>query len=489
MAETSIVLSTVTGRYTHTAFGLRWLLANLGPLRERATLREFHLQHPPMEIAERLLAENPAILGLGVYIWNVSVITQVAQAIKGVRPDIVLVLGGPEISHEYENTPLYDAADYIVCGEGEIAFRQLCEAILEGRPPAQKMIQAERLDVTQLHLPYDAYTEDDVTRRLVYVEASRGCPFRCEFCLSSLDPQVRDFPLEPFLDALKTLLARGVRNLLFVDRTFNLKTDRADAILRFLLEHWREGVRVHFEIVPDRLNEVLLRRMAEFPPEGLHLEVGVQTFTPLVLENISRRQDKQKTLETIRFLREQTGVLLHADLVAGLPGESWETFAASFDQLLALRPHEIQVGILKRLKGAPIARHIPEHRMVFSAQAPYEILQTDRLEFSQMQRIKRFARYFDLFYNSGNFPASLPRLFQSRPSAFDAFMAFSDHLWNTTGRTHEFPLAQLARHLHGFLILSGTDSPAVLAETIKNDFHHLPGRKDKLSFLNNTGSG
>lgn len=483
MSETPIVLSTVTGRYTHAAFGLRWLYANLGALKEKTVLREFHLQQPPMEIAERLLSDNPRILGLGVYIWNVNIITQVAQTIKGVRPDITLVLGGPEISFECENTPIFETADYIVCGEGETAFAQLAEAILEDRSPAQKLIQANRLDVTQLHLPYDAYTDVDVTRRLVYVEASRGCPFRCEFCLSSLDPHVRDFPLEPFLDALKTLIERGVRNILFVDRTFNLKTERADAILRFLLEHWREGLRVHFEIVPDRLNETLLWRMAEFPPEGLHLEVGVQTFTPEVLENISRRQDNRKTMETIGFLREHTGVLLHADLVAGLPGESWESFGASFDQLLALHPHEIQVGILKRLKGAPIARHIPGFHMVFSPQPLYDILQTDRLDFTQMQRIKRFARYFDLYYNSGNFPTSLPLLWQTRSSAFEAGMAFTDYLWDTTGRTHEFPLAQLARHLYDFLIQSAAADPAAIAETIKSDFHHIPGRKDKLSFL------
>lgn len=279
MGNPSIVLTTITARYSHTAFGLRWLWANLGPLRDQALIREFHLKQPPLEIVERLLAENPKIIGFGVYIWNVTEILQVVQTIKGVRPEITLVIGGPEVSYEYEGTELFETADYLIRGEGEIAFARLVEAILNGHAPSEKVIHAGQPELGQLNLPYDAYTDVDLGR-LIYVEASRGCPFRCEFCLSSLEPCVREFPLEPFLEALRRLIERGARNILFVDRTFNLKQSRVEAILRFLQAHWREGLRVHFEIVPDLLNEAALSLIAEFPPGGLHLEVGVQTFNP-----------------------------------------------------------------------------------------------------------------------------------------------------------------------------------------------------------------
>ena len=249
-----------------------------------------------------------------------------------------------------------------------------------------------------------------------------------------------------------------------------------DAILDFFLGHWRDGMSVHFEIVPDRLTEHMLRRIAELPPSGLHLEVGVQSLNAESLAAIGRRQDVEKTLENIRFLREETGALVHVDLVVGLPEETWETFAAGFDRLAALRPHELQVGILKRLKGTSIGRH----PIVFAKHPPYEVLQNKHLDFEQVQRLKRFARYFDLFYNSGNFPESMVLLWRARESAFDAFMAFSDGLWTATRRTHEFPLSQLARHLGSFLVEAGAGEPQEVAETIRRDYHRLPGRKERL---------
>jgi hypothetical protein len=475
-----IVLTTITARYTHTAFGLRWLWANLGDLRERAVIREFHLQQPPLLVAEALVEGNPRIIAAGAYIWNVGPLTQVLQAIKGVRPDITLIIGGPEASFEYESTPLFAAADYLVRGEGELAFAALAREILENRPPADKVISAPAPDLSVLASPYAAYTETDLAKRILYVEASRGCPFRCEFCMSSLEPRVREFPLDGFLDEMHRMIERGARNFTFVDRTFNLRPERVHAILNFFQEQWRDGMRLHFEIVPDLLGPDLLAHIADFPPGGLHLEVGVQTFNPEAQTAISRRQNLTKSIENLAFLRSRTGALLHADLVAGLPGETWESFAAGFDQLVALEPHEIQVGILKRLKGASIARHEQPYALVFAAHAPYEILQTRDLSFEQLQRIKRFARFFDLYYNSGNFPESLRLLWRARISAFDAFMALSDALWAETRRTHEFPLARLARHLGQFLAAAGADSTETIAAALEADYHRVPGRKEKL---------
>jgi radical SAM superfamily enzyme YgiQ (UPF0313 family) len=271
--------------------------------------------------------------------------------------------------------------------------------------------------------------------------------------------------------------------LKFVDRTFNLQHERVETILGFFRQHWRDGLQVHLEIVPDRLTRRTLQLLAEFPPGGLRLEVGVQTLNPEVMATISRRQDIERTMENLRFLRAQTGALIHADLVVGLPGESWESVAAGFDGLIALQPHELQVGILKRLKGAAISRHAGPHQMAFAQHPPYEILQTDRLDFTQMQRLKRFARYFDLYYNSGNFPRSMSLLWRTRLSAFDAFMGLCDALWSATARTHELPLVDLARHLHGFLMKAGVDSRDDIDAAVKQDFHRIPGRKDRLDFL------
>jgi len=482
MNNSSIILATVNARYSHAAFGLRWLWANMGPLRERTMIREFVLGQPPLVIAEALLAANPRLVGFGVYIWNVTAITQIVQILKAVRPDLIVVVGGPEVSYEYENTPLFASADYLIQGEADAAFGHLAEDIIEGRPPSKKVIAAEVPDLTALESPYPAYTEEDLTRRLTYVEASRGCPFRCAFCMSSLAPKVREFPLEPFLDDMTRLIERGARRFKFVDRTFNLDEQRVETILQFFLDHWQDGMGVHFEIVPDRLSENTLEWIARFPPGGLRLEAGVQTFNSESQTAIARRQDLDKTLDNLRFLREHTHALIHADLLVGLPAESWESFAAGFDRLIEIGPQEMQIGILKRLKGAPITQQAAEHDLVFTEHPPYEILQTDRLDFAQVQRLKRFARYFDIYYNSGNFPRSLPLLWRARPSAFDAFMALSDKFWAATGRTHQLSLERQTRHLYQFLVTAGVDSARTIADTLTQDFHRLPGRKEKLSF-------
>lgn len=478
MHPTAILLATANARYTHPAFGLRWLWANLGPLRAHAEIREYTLSQPPLDIAEDLLRLSPRIIGLSVHIWNVGLLTEVAQVVKAVSPETVLVLGGPEVSYEYEGTPIFAAADYLICGEGEIAFAALANELLDGRTPPDKVIAAEPPDLDSLVLPYDAYSNEDLARRLTYVEASRGCPFGCEFCLSSLDARVREFPLEPFLEALTDLIERGARRIKFVDRTFNLRPERVEAILDFFKCHWRDGMVVHFEILPDRLSGRMLEQIAAFPQEHLHLEVGVQSLNPASLEAIGRRQDIEKTLANVCFLREQTGALLHADLVLGLPFETWETLAHAFNELVALRPHELQIGILKRLKGASIRRH----PIRFAAAPPYEVLQTENLSFEQLQRLKRFARYFDLYYNSGNFPRTLPLLWRARASAFDAFMALSDALWTETGRTHEFPLTDLIYRLYRFLIDAHVEEPNRIAEVLDSDYHRLPGRKERLEF-------
>ena len=213
-----IVLATLNARYSHTSFGLRCLLANLGPYRDAAILREFTIGQPTLQIVEQLLADAPSVIGFGVYIWNVAEVTAVLELLRALRPDIRLVIGGPEVSYEYEHTDIYRLADHLITGEGDVAFRELVAELAAGRTPA-KVIRAAPPDIAALQLPYDEYTDADLRGRLLYVEASRGCAFQCEFCLSSLDERVRAFPLPAFLAALERLLARGARGFKFVDRT------------------------------------------------------------------------------------------------------------------------------------------------------------------------------------------------------------------------------------------------------------------------------
>jgi len=447
-----ILLTTLNARYIHAAFGLRYLRANLGELRESCEIVEFEIKRRPMEVVEQLLNREPDLIGIGVYIWNARESLELVSLLKRIAPHVTIVLGGPEVSYECETQPIVALADYVITGEADLAFADLCRAIHEGRPPGEKIIRASLPPMDELITPYEEYGEEDVAHRVPYVEASRGCPFTCEFCLSSVNAPVRQFALEPFLESMDRLLERGVRRFKFVDRTFNLNLKISAAILRFFLERLRPGLFVHFEMVPDRLPDGLREWIVPFPAGVLQFEVGIQTFNPEVAALISRRQNYERLEANLRFLRESTGVHVHADLICGLPGESLASFGVGFDRLVRLGPQEIQVGILKRLRGTPIVRHDAEWEMVYAEHPPYEILRTKLIDFEAMQRMRRFARFWDLTANSGNFPATVAALWGERGSPFELFSAFSEATHQRLGRTNAIPLNTVADALARFLI-------------------------------------
>ena len=223
--STKILLSTLNARYMHCAFALRYLFANLGELQAQAQIREFTIQQRPIDIVEQLLEQKPKIIGFSVYIWNVSETSRVIELLKQVAPEVMVVVGGPEVSFADDLPTLADQVDYIITGPGEISFRQLCNDLLDGKPMASNIIAGRAANLDELELPYAWYDAEDIRNRLIYVEASRGCPFKCEFCLSSLDKTARPFELQRFLDAMDDLYQRGARNFKFIDRTFMILND------------------------------------------------------------------------------------------------------------------------------------------------------------------------------------------------------------------------------------------------------------------------
>lgn len=470
-----IVLCTLNARYQHTAFGLRCLRANLGSLRERSELLEFDLSVRPADVVEHLLSKKPLVVGFGVYVWNVTLIAELVELLATISPSTFIVLGGPEVSHELDDQPWTRFAHAIVQGEGEHAFKTICEQVLAGDRPTTRVVPSRPPPIDRLALPYDEYTDDDLRHRVLYVEASRGCPYSCEFCLSALDEKVRSFPLEPFLAAMQRLLDRGARHFKFVDRTFNLKLDVSTRILEFFLEQRRDDLFLHFEMVPDRFPLELRELVRRFPKGTLQFEVGIQTFDPAVSQRISRKQDLARLEDNLRFLHE-ADVHVHADLIAGLPGEDLGTFAAGFDRLVALKPSEIQLGILKRLRGAPIARHTKAFGMVYATRAPAEVLQTSALSFDELQRLKRFAKLWDSIANSGNFLETTPLLLSTASSAFEAFSRFTAWLFEREGKTSGLSLLRLAELLVTFLDELGHDArQLVLRDYQRGGRHEVPG--------------
>jgi hypothetical protein len=272
-----------------------------------------------------------------------------------------------------------------------------------------------------------------------------------------------------------------VKQFKFVDRTFNLNANVSKAILDFFLARYQPGHFFHFEMIPDRLPEALRDVIAAFPPGSLQFEVGVQTFNEDVGALIKRRQNYERLEENFHFLRSKTGVHIHADLIVGLPGETVESFAAGFDRLVALGPQEIQVGILKRLRGTPIVRHDVDSQMVYNPHPPYEILQNKLIDFATLQKLRRFARYWDMVGNSGNFVESTPLIWNGG-SPFHAFMRWSEWLHAKTGRTDSIALVRLMELLFEFLALETRQDPRAVAEKIWSDYKR-GGRHDKPSFL------
>lgn len=454
--QSDILLSTINASYIHASLGLRYLYANLDELKNRTAIVEFTSHLRAADIVEKILNFQPKIVGFGVYIWNTDHTTQVISLLKSIAPEIIVIIGGPEVSYEFEHQKIYSLADYLIPGAADTAFAGLCRQIelnqihsKEGdslKTISNKVYLSRPLALEQIKFPYQYYNDEDLKNRVVYVEASRGCPFKCEFCLSALDKTALPFNIDLFLHEMECLYQRGARNFKFIDRTFNLKTQTSLKILEFFLARIDEQLFLHFEIIPDRLADSLKQSIARFPPGCLQFELGVQSFNPRVQALISRKQDNQKTIENLRWLKNHSYAHIHADLIFGLPGENLDSFAQGFNQLYALQPHDIQLGILKRLRGTPVIRHTEKYQLIFDPGAPYSILSTDQVDFQLIQRISRFARYWELIVNSASFKQSLKILLKE--DVFQRFLNFSDWLYDTTAKTHQISLRKLYDYLY-----------------------------------------
>lgn len=468
-----ILLTTINARYIHASLGLRWLYANLGELQPQARIQEYCLTDQITDMAERILASSPRVVGIGVYIWNAVQVRQLVGVLKRVAPETVVVLGGPEVSHLPLRVDLSEA-DYLIQGEGELTFAHLCRAILAQQLPAERIIQAEPVAVETLASPYPFYTGEDLAHRLTYVEASRGCPFRCEFCLSSIDHRVRPFAIDWFLDEMEDLWQRGARTFKFVDRTFNSNPATAERILDYFLAK-KPPFHVHFEVIPDHFPQAVKQRLARFPAGTLQLEVGIQTLNPQTAANISRRLDFDRIRDNLAFLERETTAHLHVDLIVGLPGESLDQFGRNLNTLMALAQGEIQIGILKKLSGTAINRHDRAHGMVYSPDPPYEILKNNLIPFAEMQAMKRLARFWDLIYNSGNFRNTAQFIWEDG-DVFAGFSAFSRWLYRQTRATWQIGLPRLSELVFTYLVAEKGKKKNEVADRLAADILVIKGR-------------
>ena len=443
-----ILLTTINAKWIHPSLALRLLKANLNSLEEDCEIIEFALRQPMAEKLEPFAAAYasgalPKIIGISVSIWNHLATIEFLKELEKIYADTpdakpVIVLGGPEVSHLPPEADILKHADHVIRGEGELAFCELCEKILEEETLTKAPRRQERQEEKRIKSAYYLYTDEDVSKKLIYVESSRGCPFKCDFCLSALENKIFEFPLEQFLADMEILINRGVKTFKFLDRSFNTNIPRALKIIEFFLEKIitssSSPFTVHFEMVPSLFPPELLQALTRFPPGTLRLEIGIQTLNQQVSARINRPSNPEKDMEALRFLSENTNAIIHADLIAGLPGEDIDSFGRGFDKLWTVLNArrdasrlEIQLGILKKLPGSPIERHDKEFKMHYNILPPYDIKETALISANDMQRIKNFARFWELLVNRG-----LVKL--ENDAVFNKFMQLSDMLFSHFGK-------------------------------------------------------
>ena len=425
-----LLLATLHSRYSHASLALPALAAACAGIPGLAiVLREWTIHEQHDRLLRLLAGEGAGLYGFSCYIWNLEQTLRLAADLKLVRPEAVIVLGGPEASFgTFELLAANPAVDCVVRGEGEETFRELAALVAAcgGLPPGELLRGVAGItcrcddeiiaipdrppaaDLDLLPSPFGAALVD-LAKPLVYVETSRGCPFSCAFCLSSLDRSVRSWGMERIRSDLALLMAGEVATVKFVDRTFNYDPQRALAIWELILSRNRTS-RFHFEIAAELLTDDQFRFLRTVPEGLFRFEIGIQSGDPAVLGRVGRKSDPERLLAAVQRLREETGVVVHLDLVAGLPGEGYDRFLASLERVLATGAHHIQVEPLKVLKGTPMRRIAAEEGYRYSPAPPYKILRTPSLSFEEIGRIEELSRLLDLVVNSGRFPALLAAL-------------------------------------------------------------------------------
>jgi anaerobic magnesium-protoporphyrin IX monomethyl ester cyclase len=480
-----IVLSTLNAKYIHTSLALRYLKAYSG--REfDIEIAEYTIKDPAMNIVSDLYGREPDLVGFSCYIWNIEETITVIDMLKKVKPELKIVLGGPEVSYDtkywMERLP---QVDFIVMGEGEETFHHLLTELageqkfhfvygLAYRNGEEIILNPPRpkIDLNELPSPH-RFPEDipHLPNRVIYFETSRGCPFSCQFCLSSIEVGVRYFDIERTKQDLLYLIGNGARLIKFVDRTFNIKRDYAMEIFQFLIENHR-GCVFQFEITADIMRPEVLDFLAENAPPGIfRFEIGVQSTNDPTNEAVKRRQNFAKLSRTVTKIKESGKIAQHLDLIAGLPLEDYQTFKKTFNDVFALRPEELQLGFLKMLRGTGMRLNAKKYNYVYMERAPYEILGNDVLPFSDIVRIKRVEDVLEKYWNAHRMDHTLEFLIKHEfASPFDFFQEFGDY-WEARGwQKIGHQLEDLFIRLRDFLEHRGTKRMDIILGLMKYDY-------------------
>ena len=479
----NVVLSTLNSKFIHSSLALRYLKAYGEAHGQAYDIVEYTINMPVLHILSDVTEHDIDVLGFACYIWNIEMTLHVVDMVKAVRPDIKIVLGGPEVSFTadelLERCP---NIDYIVQGEGEEAFHALVTALqlgndgldpvipgVRGRRNGSILGSAEAVEVRDLStipFPYTEEDMDDLEHKIIYYESSRGCPFSCQYCLSGNKNTVRFFPQERTLEELQWFIDHGVKQVKFVDRTFNCAPHHHRPLMEFMRDSDTD-MNFHLEMEPELMTEWETNILCETPPGRIQIEVGVQSTHKKTLDAINRYNDWPYIQKSIRPIIQAGRTHVHMDLIVGLPHEDFNRFGQSFNDLFSLQPHALQIGFLKLLKGSGV-RRMREYKYVADPLAPYEVLSTHVLPYDDVRFLKYFEDVFERFYNSERFRTTFGYIGQQLiHGETDAFTYFCDmtRAWLKEGN-HKVNLKDIDQieFLYRFFLAKGDTIAAELLQ-------------------------
>ncbi|WP_426349601.1 B12-binding domain-containing radical SAM protein [Alloiococcus sp. CFN-8] len=432
-----VALVGVNSQYIHSNLAIRYLKSYTKDLDYHCELMEFTINDRIENILEAIIETSPDVIGFSCYIWNMEYIGRLTGLIKLVIPEVTIILGGPEVSYDgVEIIKCYDV-DYLVEGEGEETYRELINALIEGNKiqgikglfyKEGSLVHYEGarrlINMNALTFPYD--TLEDLENKIIYYEASRGCPFNCSYCLSSTTHGVRFLEGDRVKAELQYFMDKGVKLVKFVDRTFNARKSFSLDIWKFLIS-LETRTSFHFEISADILSEEEIILLKTAPKGRFQFEIGVQTTNEEVLKKINRGAKYSLIAEKVMKLREGDNLKLHLDLIAGLPKEDMVSFKKSFNDVYALRPEAFQLGFLKLLKGSSMREEAEENKMIYSPYAPYEILVSKYISYQELRELKRIEELVDKYYNSGKFSNVIDYMTGQYNTPFDFYKKLAEY--------------------------------------------------------------
>ncbi|MGI6730761.1 MAG: DUF4080 domain-containing protein [Anaerovoracaceae bacterium] len=415
-----ILLTTLNSKYVHSNLALKYLYAAAGESKHSIDLMEFTINNDDDYIFTELIDGGHEVICFSCYIWNIERILNLSENIKKARPEQIIVLGGPEVSFDPDKfLTEYPYIDMVISGEGEEVFPDLINALLNGEPSLEHIRgltyredgeivmnpEAKVVDFEKVPFPYlNQAGEPD---KILYYESARGCPYRCSYCLSSIDKKIRALPFERVKSDLDYFLRNKVKQVKFIDRTFNWDIQRCCDIISYLIQQDNGVTNFHFELCGDLIDQELLDILKEARPGLLQFEIGVQSTNKETLAACNRSCDFERLSASVKAIKEMGNIHLHLDLIAGLPHEDYYSFEKSFNDVYDLAPHHLQLGFLKLLKGSPIREKEQEHEYIYRKNPPYEVIGNKYISATSLVRLKKMENILNLYYNRGGFEKAL----------------------------------------------------------------------------------